>query len=301
MESLRTPDEQFADLPDWPYEPHYADVTADGHTLRMAFVDEGPADARPVLLLHGEPSWSYLYRDMIPPLLDAGLRVIAPDLIGFGRSDKPVERTDYTYARHMAWLTDLVVNHLDLRDAILFGQDWGGLLGLRLAAEQEDRFAAIVASNTFLPTGDTDPGDAFRAWRDFSQSVPEFPVGNIINGGSARDLTPEEIAAFDAPFPSEEYKAGARQFPTLVPASTDDPARPANLAAWEVLSRWEKPFVCAFGDSDPITKGADKALISRIPGTNGQPHETIVGAAHFCQHDQGAALAEVIVGVASRL
>lgn len=299
MQTLRTPDEQFAGLPDWPYAPHYADVTADGDTARMAFVDEG--EGRPVLLLHGEPSWSYLYRDMIPPLLDAGLRVVAPDLIGFGRSDKPTERDDYTYARHMAWLTDLVVGHLDLRDAILFGQDWGGLLGLRLAAEQEDRFAAIVASNTFLPTGDRDPGDAFRAWRDFSQNVPEFPTGNIVNGGSARELTPEEIAAFDAPFPDESYKAGARQFPALVPASADDPARPANLAAWEVLERWEKPFVCAFGDSDPITKGADRVLLSRIPGAEGQPHTTIEGAAHFCQHDQGAALADVIIGVAGRL
>jgi haloalkane dehalogenase len=267
----------------------------------MAYVDAGPADGRTVLLLHGEPSWSYLYRDMIGPLVDAGLRVVAPDLIGFGRSDKPVEREDYTYARHMAWLTDLVVNHLDLRDAILFCQDWGGLLGLRLAAEQEDRFAAIVASNTFLPTGDTDLGDAFRAWRDFSQNVPEFPVGHIVNGGSARELTPEEVAAFDAPYPDESYKAGARQFPTLVPASPDDPATPANRAAWEVLNRWEKPFVCAFGDSDPITRGADQALIERIPGTAGQPHVTVEGAAHFCQHDRGAELADVIVGVAGRL
>ncbi len=301
METLRTPDEQFTDLPDWPYASKYADVTADGDTVRMAYVDEGPADGRTVLLLHGEPSWSYLYRDMIPPLVAAGLRVVAPDLIGFGRSDKPAEREDYTYARHMAWLTDLIVNALDLRGIVLFCQDWGGLLGLRLAAEQEDRFAAIVASNTFLPTGDQNLGDAFKTWREFSQTVPEFPVGAIVNGGSSRDLSLEEIAAFDAPYPGEEYKAGARQFPALVPASPDDPAAPANKAAWEVLNRWEKPFVCAFGDNDPITKGADKALLERIPGTNGQPHVTVEGAAHFCQHDAGDELAAVVIGVAERL
>jgi haloalkane dehalogenase len=265
----------------------------------MAYVDEGPRSARPVLLLHGEPSWSYLYRSMIGPLVAAGLRVIAPDLIGFGRSDKPSAREDYTYARHMGWLTDLVVGQLDLTDALLFGQDWGGLLGLRLAAEQEARFSAIVASNTFLPTGDRPLGAGFEAWRTYSQQTPDFQVGRIVDGGTARDLDAAEIAAYDAPFPDDAHKAGARQFPMLVPDGPDDPAVPANLAAWEVLKRWEKPFVCAFGDRDPVTRGADAVLQSLIPGAAGQPHVTLEGAAHFSQEDAGPRLAEVLVAVAS--
>lgn len=296
MEILRTPDERFAGLPGWPYESRFAEV---GDGLRMAYVDVGPPAGRPVLLLHGEPSWSYLYRSMIGPLADAGLRVIAPDLIGFGRSDKPAAREDYTYASHMMWLTTLVVDVLGLRDVVLFGQDWGGLLGLRLAAEQEDRFGAIVASNTFLPTGDRPLGEGFEQWRAFSQNVPEFPVGVIVNGGTARDLSPAEVAAYDAPFPDESYKSGARQFPALVPAAPDDPAAPANRAAWEVLQRWDKPFVCAFGDQDPITRGADRVLRELIPGAAGQAHVTVEGAAHFCQEDAGPELAEVIVATAA--
>jgi haloalkane dehalogenase len=301
MEKLRTPDERFAGLPDWPWAAHYTEVGPAGATLRMAYVDDGPRDARPVLLLHGEPSWSYLYRSMIPPLLAAGLRPIAPDLIGFGRSDKPVARDAYTYARHMAWLSDLVVGHLDLRDAILFGQDWGGLLGLRLVAEQPDRFAAVVASNTFLPTGDRPLGEGFEQWRRFSQEAPELHVGAIVNAGTGRTLTDAEIAAYDAPFPDDRFKAGARQFPTLVPAAPDDPAAPANRSAWAALGGWEKPFVCAFGDQDPITRGADAALRAHIPGAVDQPHTTMTGAAHFSQEDAGPELAEVVVGVAERL
>jgi haloalkane dehalogenase len=298
MESLRTPDERFAGLPDWPWEPRYADVGADGATVRMAYVDEGPRDARPVLLLHGEPSWSYLYRSMIGPLVAAGRRVVAPDLIGFGRSDKPVAREDYTYARHVGWLADLVAGRLDLRDVTLFGQDWGGLLGLRLAAEHEERFAAIVASNTFLPTGDQPLGAGFEAWRRFSQETPDFPVGRIVDGGTGRALSDAEIAAYDAPFPDDAHKAGARQFPMLVPASPEDPAAPANRAAWEVLQRWDKPFVCAFGDQDPVTRGADAVLRKLIPGTAGQPHETLAGAAHFSQEDAGPRLAEIVLAAA---
>jgi haloalkane dehalogenase len=300
MELLRTPDERFADLPGWSSDPHYAEVTAEGQTARMAYVDEGPRDGRPVLLLHGEPSWSYLYRSMIGPLVAAGLRVVAPDLIGFGRSDKPAAREDYTYARHVGWLTDLVVTHLDLTDAILFGQDWGGLLGLRIAAEQEERFGAIVASNTFLPAGDRPLGAGFEAWRTYSQQTPELAIGRIVDGGTARALDPAEIAAYDAPFPDESYKSGARQFPMLVPDGPDDPAVPANRAAWEVLKRWEKPFVCAFGDSDPVTRGADVVLQGLIPGAAGQPHTTLEGVAHFSQEDAGPRLAEVIIAVAAR-
>jgi haloalkane dehalogenase len=301
IETLRTPDDRFEGLPDWPWTSSGADVGPDGARVRMAYVDEGPRDARPVLLLHGEPSWSYLYRFMIPPLLDAGLRVIAPDLIGFGRSDKPVSREAYTYARHMAWLADLVVDHLDLRDAVLFGQDWGGLLGLRLVAENADRFAAVVASNTFLPTGDRPLGAGFEQWKAFSQTAPDFHIGRIVNAGTSRELSEAEVAAYDAPFPDDTYKAGARQFPALVPSAPDDPATPANRAAWAALGRWEKPFVCAFGDRDPITGGGDVALRAHIPGADAQPHATMEGAAHFSQEDAGPELAAVVAGVVARL
>ena len=302
MNVLRTPDERFADLPAFGWEPHYADVAADSTAaLRMAYIDEGPRDGRVVLLLHGEPSWSFLYRSMIDPLIEAGLRVVAPDLIGFGRSDKPAAQDDYTYQRHVDWLTDLVVRVLDLKDAVLFCQEWGGLLGLRLVAEHPERFAAVVASNTMLPTGDHDPGDAFRAWRDFSQNAPAFDVGRIVDGGTKRALSDAEVAAYDAPFPDDSFKAGARRFPALVPITPDDPAAPANRAAWEVLKTWEKPFVCAFGDSDPITRGGDGVLCSLIPGAAGQPHVTIEGAAHFSQEDAGERLAQVIVSVVRSL
>ncbi len=301
MRTLRTPDERFEDLSGWGWEPHYAEVGEDGARVRMAFIDEGPAHARPVLLLHGEPSWSYLYRKMVPPLLGAGLRVIAPDLIGFGRSDKPAALEDYTYARHLRWLTDLVVGHLELRDAVLFCQDWGGLLGLRLVAEHPERFAAVVASNTMLPTGDHDPGEAFRAWREFSRTAKGFDVGRIIDGGSTVELSQAELAAYDAPFPDDSYKAGARQFPSLVPITPDDPEAAPNRAAWEVLSRWEKPFVCAFGDSDPITGGADRVLRKLIPGAAGQPHVRIEGAAHFSQEDASESLARVLIELAAGL
>jgi haloalkane dehalogenase len=301
MRAVRTPDERFTDLPDWSFDSQYAQVSADGDEVRMAYVDEGPRDGRVALLLHGEPSWSYLYRHMIPPLTASGMRVLAPDLIGFGRSDKPSEPEDYSYDRHMQWLAGLVVEHLDLQDVVLFGQDWGGLLGLRLVGEQPERFAGVVASNTMLPTGDHDPGDAFRAWREYSQRTEDLPIGKIVNGGTHRELSEREIAAYDAPFPEASFKAGARQFPTLVPITPDDPAAPANRAAWEVLKGFEKPFVCAFGDSDPVTRGADAVLEKLIPGAAGQPHETLAGVAHFCQEDGGPRLAEIVIELSGRL
>lgn len=295
MEILRTPDEQFANLPDYPFEPHYVEV--DG--LRIHYVDEGPADAEPVLLLHGEPSWSYLYRKMIPVITAAGYRAIVPDLVGFGRSDKPAQREDYTYQHHVDWITGFI-EALDLRNITLVGQDWGGLIGLRVAAEQEGRFARIVAANTGLPTGDRSMGPAFLAWQRYSQEVPDFHVGGIIKGGCASDLTPEIIAAYDAPFPDDRYKAGARQFPMLVPTAPDDPAAPANRRAWEVLTRWEKPFLTAFSDSDPITHGSDRVFQHLVPGTKNQPHTTISGAGHFLQEDKGPELAGVIVDFMAR-
>jgi haloalkane dehalogenase len=295
MEILRTPDDRFDGLPGYDFEARYVEVPNPdgGDALRLHHLDEGPTEAAPVLLLHGEPSWSFLYRHMIPVLTAAGHRAVAPDLIGFGRSDKPAARTDYTYQRHVDWL-HAFVDALDLRAITLVCQDWGGLLGLRLVAEQPDRFARVVAANTFLPTGDRHPGDAFLAWQKFSQEVPEFPTGMIINGGCTTDLAPDVIAGYDAPFPDESYKEGARQFPLLVPTSPDDPAAPANRTAWEVLDEWTKPFLCAFSDGDPITAGADRVLLERIPGTKGQPHTTIEGGGHFLQEDRGPELAAVV-------
>jgi haloalkane dehalogenase len=295
MDVVRTPEERFDDLPGYPFEPHYLEIAdGDGGTLRVHHVDEGDAAAPVVLLLHGEPSWSYLYRHMIPVLVDAGLRAVAPDLVGFGRSDKPSRRQDYTYARHVRWLTAHVIEGLGLRDVTLVCQDWGGLLGLRLVAAHPDRFARVVAANTFLPTGDRPAGEAFLAWQRYSQEAPELPVGRIVDGGCTTALDETVIAGYDAPFPDETYKEGARQFPLLVPTSPDDPEAGPNREAWKVLEAFEKPFLCAFGDSDPITAGADKGLRSRIPGTQGQPHTTIEGAGHFLQEDKGPALAQVV-------
>jgi haloalkane dehalogenase len=295
MDTLRTPDDRFAALPGYTFAPRYTDIAdGDGGVLRVHHIDEGPADAPPVLLMHGEPSWSYLYRKMVPVLVDAGLRAVAPDLVGFGRSDKPTQRTAYTYQRHVDWMTSWL-EAVDLRDATLVGQDWGGLIGLRLVAEHPDRFARVVAANTFLPTGDRNPGDAFLAWQRFSQETPDFPVGTIVNGGCVTDLSPDVIAAYNAPFPDESYKEGARQFPMLVPTSPDDPAAGPNREAWDVLRRWTKPFLCAFSDQDPITRGADRVLRAEIPGCTDQPHTVIEGAGHFLQEDRGEELARVVV------
>ena len=294
MDVLRTPDERFNDLPGYPFEPHYVHVSvADSRQLRVHYIDEGPGDGQIVLLLHGEPSWSYLYRRMVPVLVAAGLRAVAIDLVGFGRSDKPAHRDDYSYQAHVDW-TWAAIEALGLRDITLVCQDWGGLIGLRLAGEHPGHFARVVAANTFLPTGDTKPGDAFLAWQRYSQETPEFRVGRIVDGGCVSDLDPAVVAAYDAPFPDDRYKQGARQFPVLVPTQPDDPAAEPNRRAWEGLARFEKPFLCAFSDSDAITAGADKILRSRIPGAAGQNHTTIRSAGHFLQEDKGEELAEVI-------
>ncbi|MAY35679.1 MAG: haloalkane dehalogenase [Spongiibacteraceae bacterium] len=294
MKVLRTPDERFEHLPGYDFAPHYLNVPdGEGGELRLHYLDEGPEGADPVLLMHGEPSWSYLYRKMIPPLVRAGHRVIALDLIGFGRSDKPSERSDYSYARHVAWV-ESAFDQLNLKDVTLVCQDWGGLIGLRLLASRPDYFARAVAANTMLPTGEHEPGEAFRAWQKFSQEVPEFPVGKIIAGAVTCELAPEVIAAYDAPFPDESFKAGARQFPVLVPTSSDDPASDDNKAAWEVLKQWDKPFLTAFSDSDPVTGGGEKVFQKLVPGTKGQPHTIIKNGGHFLQEDQGEALAQVV-------
>lgn len=293
MEVLRTPGERFIDLADYPFASHYLMVTdADGTELRIHYVDEGPRDAAPILLMHGEPSWSYLYRKFVPDLVARGHRVIAPDLIGFGKSDKPAARTDYTYERHVAWTSDWLTA-LDLTDITLFCQDWGGLIGLRLVAAFPDRFARLVVSNTGLPVG-TGSSEGFDAWLAFSQNVPQFPVGFIVNGGTTRDLTAAEIAAYDAPFPDESYKEGARQFPVLVPITPDHASVAENRAAWAVLERFERPVLTAFGDKDAVTKGGERAFIERVPGARGQPHQIIAGGGHFIQEDAPAELCALI-------
>ncbi len=290
MKTLRTPDDRFEDLPDYDFEPHYARVGG----MRMHYVDEGPQDVDPVLLLHGEPSWSYLYRHMVPPLAAAGLRVIAPDLIGFGKSDKPAKKSDYSYAGHVDWLREFIET-LDLNGITMFCQDWGSLIGLRVAAENEHRFARIALGNGGLPTGDQAMPDAFMKWRRFALYSPYFPIGSIVQRGTVTKLRDDVVAAYDAPFPSRQFKAGARMFPALVPIRPDDPASDANRRAWEVFGRWEKPFLTAFSDKDPITRGGDRVWQKHVPGARHQEHVTIAGAGHFLQEDKGEELAAVLV------
>ncbi len=286
MDALRTPDSRFENLPDYPFAPNYTTL-ADG--LRMHHVDEGPRDSAPVLMLHGEPSWSYLYRAMVPVFAGAGLRAVAPDLVGFGRSDKPTSMDDYSYQQHMDWLTEWLVA-MDLRDITLVCQDWGSLLGLRLAAEQGERFSRIVVANGFLPTADRGVPAAFRIWRGFASYSPVFPVGRIVATGTKRKLSKAEVAAYDAPFPTSSHKAGARAFPRLVPTSPSDPAVPANREAWRRLGEWDKPFLTLFGAGDPILGRADKPLQEHVPGAQGQPHARLSGS-HFVQEDAGPEIA----------
>ncbi|HUH70691.1 MAG TPA: haloalkane dehalogenase [Mycobacterium sp.] len=293
MDVLRTPDSRFENLEGYPFVANYLDVTAsDTRPLRMHFLDEGPADGPPIVLLHGEPTWSYLYRTMIPPLADAGNRVLAPDLIGFGRSDKPGRIEDYTYLRHVEWVTSWF-ERLNLKDVTLLSQDWGSLIGLRIAAEQGDRIARLVVANGFLPAGQR-PSPASFAWRAFVRYSPVLPAGRVVAVGTVRRVPPKVRAGYDAPFPDRTYQAGARAFPQLVPTSPDDPAIPANRAAWDALGRWEKPFLAIFGARDPILGHADRPLIKHIPGAAGQPHARI-NASHFIQEDSGPELAERVL------
>ena len=290
MRKLRTSDERFDNLPGYDFTPHYVEV--DG--LRMHYVDEGPADGQVILLLHGEPSWSYLYRHMIPPLAQAGLRVVAPDLVGFGKSDKPLRKSDYSYAAHVAWMRAFL-EALDLSGITLFCQDWGSLIGLRVAAENENRFSRIALGNGGMPTGDEELPKAFRIWRAFALYSPWFPIGKIIQSGTVTDLPDDVVAAYDAPFPSSKYKAGARAFPKLVPATPDDPASDANRAAWKVFSEWRKPFLTTFSNRDPITRGGEVPWQSTVPGANDQDHVTVRNAGHFLQEDKGPELAEILI------
>ncbi len=300
MDLYRTPDDRFADLPGFGWEPSYAEVSQpagdSGSPIRMAYVDAGPADGPVALLLHGEPTWSFLYRHVIDALVDAGVRCIVPDLVGFGRSDKPLSPADHSYARHVAWLRELVLDHLDLREMTLVGQDWGGLLGLRLVAEHPDRFARVVAANTGLPTGDHRMPDVWWQFRKAVETAEVLDVGRLVASGCVRGLDAAARAAYDAPFPTEESKAGPRAMPGLVPNTPDDPASAANRAAWAVLTGWRKPFLVAFSDSDPITGGMAPILRKLVPGTEGLDHPVVGRAGHFLQEDAGAELGRIVAG-----
>jgi haloalkane dehalogenase len=331
MQVLRTPDERFAALPGYPFEPHYVQVPdGEGGALRMHYVDEGPREAETVLCLHGQPTWSYLYRKVIPVLVGAGLRVVAPDLVGFGRSDKPVDRDDYTFARHLEW-TLAWLDAVGLDRVTLLGQDWGGLIGLRLVAEHPDRFARVVAANTGFPRAEGvdaasaaamrtlydeiaipdvdalgpmfvtgDPGIAFVAWRKFCEEASPLPVGRVVASLRRAPTPPEVIAAYDAPFPDDRYKAGVRRFPGLVPIFPDDPQAAANQRAWKALCRFDRPFLTAFSDGDPATRDMGMSFREEIAGARGQQHVTIEGAGHFLQEDRGEALGAAVVRFVER-
>ncbi len=308
----RTPDARFADLPDYPFAPHYAEVSG----YRVHYLDEGPEDGEPILLLHGQPSWSYLYRHMIPPLAEAGYRVVVPDLVGFGKSDKPTRQSDYSHQMHVDLMAELV-RQLDLRGVTFFGQDWGGLIGLRVVADDPDRFARIMISNTGLPAaggilgwvgfplfqiavwwqGDVqglDPGDgsfSFPRWVAYARNARDFDMQALFQRATERELSPAELDGYAAPFAGEEHLAGARIFPFLVPSQL----RENDRAMREVYDQWTRPFLTAFGDSDPVTAGGDVLWQERVPGAQGQPHTTVEGAGHFIQEDRPERLVELMI------
>ena len=290
MKILRTPDNRFSNLLDYPFKPNYIQLG----DIRIHYVDEGESSKEVVLLIHGEPTWSYLYRKMVPIVSESGYRVIVPDLVGFGKSDKPINQEDYTYEKHVGWVSSFIES-LDLKNINLFCQDWGGLIGLRIVSEQGYRFNRIIASNTSLPTGDFKVPKAFFNWQKFSQDTPVFNASKIVKSSCVNKISNEVQKAYDAPFPDETYKAGARRFPMLVPTSPNDPSSQPNREAWEKLKNWHKPFLTAFSDSDPITKGGDILFQKLIPGCKGISHKTIVGAGHFLQEDKGPELAQLIV------
>jgi len=297
---LRTPEERFADLPDFPYPPHFRELPdARFGSLRMAYIDEGPATAPPVLMLHGEPSWSYLYRKLIGPIAAAGFRAVAPDFIGFGRSDKPKDRAAFSYQAHVDWLGRFV-DALDLRHITLVCQDWGGPVGLRVLSERPERFAAVVAANTLLPNFEAPPqgiadwpGDGIAAWAASTRALTDMPIGQIVS--------PANAAPYDAPFPAPAFKAGPLEFPALIPVQPDMPGIAENRRAWAVLDRFEQPFLTAFSDGDPFTKAWEAVFRHRIPGARGQPHVEIGGAGHFLQEERGEALAEAVLSLQRRL
>jgi haloalkane dehalogenase len=330
MQCKRTPDEYFENLADFPFQPNYLQVDdGDGGELRVHYLAEGPEDGPVVLLMHGQPSWSYLYRFMIPPLVAAGFRCIAPDLVGFGRSDKPTSQDDYTYASHISWMSDWLTQ-LNLQDITLFCQDWGGLIGLRLVTAFPQRFAHIVVANTGLPTGmipeeyteflkdayktlpvvkaselgarflDTSGIPGFLYWRKFCAETPELDIGEVLSVSSAAEMTPEAEAAYRAPFPDQSYVAGARKFPQLVPVFIDEDEVEENKLAWKVLEAFDKPFMTAFADGDPVSAGGEKIFQQRVSGAAGVAHRTIENAGHFLQQDAPEQCVQAILDISGR-
>lgn len=326
MKILRTPDECFSDLAEFPYVPNYLEVDdSEGGKLRVHYLDEGPRSGEVILCLHGQPTWSYLYRKMIAPLVAGGYRVIVPDMVGFGRSDKPGSRSDYSYERHVFWMESFI-RLLGVSQLTLVCQDWGGLIGLRVLTRNPDSFARVVAANTALPDAKgMDPamagpmremfasvpalppaemlammqknemGAGFMYWIKYCAEYENFVISDIINMSTGGGLSDTQKRAYDAPFPSEEYKQGARQFPSLVPIFPDDPAIPANREAWDVLSKFNKPFLTSFTDNDPVTAGQHVRFQEGVPGAQGQQHVTIKGGGHFLQEKTGAEFAEAIL------
>lgn len=291
MPILKTPLKRFENLTEYPFEANYCNVSVDETELQMHYLDEGDKDSPVILMLHGEPTWSYLYRNMVKHAVENGFRVIVPDLIGFGKSDKFDSKAPYTYANFIQWITNFI-KKLALKNINLICQDWGGLIGLRVLAAESELFKNLVVANTFLPTGEEPMNEAFNNWQTFSQTVEVFPVSQIVQRGCKRELSEAERYAYDAPFPDESYKWGVRQFPLLVPTSTDNPESSNNKQAWLVLKSLSLPVLTVFGDSDPITKGADKAFQRMMKGCEGQPHAVLKNVAHFIQEDASQQLIE---------
>ena len=296
MEILKNNNSDFENLNQWKYKPQYTSVETEYGEINIHYIDEGSENTNTVLLLHGEPTWGYLYRNFIDPLVEKGLRVVVPDLPGFGKSDKLSKREGYTYEKFVKWM-DVWLNKIDLKNITFFGQDWGGLIGLRLVVNNQDRFDNIVLSNTGLPTGDRPLGEAFESWKNYSQTVENFHIGGIVKGGTVTEMSQETIDAYNAPFPDDSYKEAARQFPLLVPNSTDDPSYQNNVEAWEILKKWEKPLLCAFSDQDHIFKGVENTFIKHIPGAEGINHVQIQGAGHFLQEDKPEECVEAILSL----
>lgn len=285
MEIIKNDPQDFENLKHWDYKPNFVPVNTEYGDINIHYVDEGSKNKNTVLLLHGEPTWGYLYRNFIDPLVNNGLRVVVPDLPGFGKSDKLSQREGYTYEKYVSWM-DTWLNKLDLNNITIFGQDWGGLIGLRLVVNNLNRFDNIVMSNTGLPTGKTPLGEAFESWKNYSQTVENFHIGGVVKGGSVSEMSQETIDAYNSPFPDDSYKEAARQFPLLVPDSVDNPSYEHNVKAWEVLKQWDKPFLCAFSDKDHIFKGVENSFIKSVPGAKNLKHIEIKDAGHFLQEDK---------------
>ncbi|HTW19535.1 MAG TPA: haloalkane dehalogenase [Mycobacteriales bacterium] len=301
MNTLRTPEDRFvATTAAFPYAPRYVEVSdSDGGALRVATYQAGPGEGSAILLLHGEPSWSYLYRHVMARLAERGLHSVAVDLVGFGRSDKPAEVADHSYARHVAWVREAVADRLGLTGVTLVGQDWGGLIGLRLATENPGLVDRIVAANTGLPTGDQAMPEVWLRFREAVRTAPELDVGRFVGSGCKAGLSDADRAAYDAPFPDEASKAGPRAMPGLVPTTPDDPASEANRTAWQRLTAWDRPFLVAFSDGDPITGAMAGILRSVVPAAAAEPEITLTGG-HFLQEDCGLELADAIADFVQR-